>query len=43
MVNTITKPRFEDLNFLIPKTRLISKTMIFVNKINDAIALAVYL
>lgn len=40
MVNGITKPEFEDLDFLIPKAGLISKTMVFVNKIDDAIALA---
>ena len=40
MINTITKPRFEDLDFLIPKARLITKTIVFVDKIDDAIALA---
>lgn len=39
MVNTITKSGFEDPDFLIPKTGLISKTMVFVDKIDDAIAL----
>lgn len=40
MVNTITKPKFENLDFLIPKTGLIPKTMVFVDKIDDAITLA---
>ena len=40
MVNTITKPRFEDLDFLISKAELIPKTMGFVDKIDNAIALA---
>lgn len=42
MVNSITKPEFENLDFLIPKTRLISKTMIFVDKIDEPIALVTY-
>lgn len=40
MVNTIIKLGFEDLDFLIPKTGLIPKTMVFVDKRDDAIALA---
>lgn len=40
MANTITKPGFEDLDFLILKTGLISKTMMFIDKINDTIVLA---
>ena len=43
MVNTITKPGFEDLDFLISKTGFISKTIVFVDKIDDAIALAAHL
>lgn len=43
MVNTITKPGFEDLDFLILKARLIPKTMVFVDKIDNAIALAAHL
>lgn len=43
MVNSITKPGFQDLDFLIPKAGLISKTMVFVNKIEEGIALAAYL
>lgn len=42
MVNIITKPGFEDLDFLILKARLISKTMVFVDKINNVIALVAH-
>lgn len=40
IVNTITKPGFEDLDFLISKVRLIFKTIVFVDKIANVIALA---
>lgn len=40
MVNSIIKPRLENLDFLISKAELISKIMIFINKINYAITLA---
>lgn len=40
IINSNTKPKFEDLNFLISKARLIFKTIVFVNKINNEIALA---
>ena len=40
IVNPITKPRFKDLDFLISKAKLIPKTMVFIDKIDDVIALA---
>lgn len=43
MVNSITKPGFQDLDFLIPKAGLIPKTIVFVNKIEKGIALAAHL
>lgn len=42
IVNTITKLGFEDLGFLILKAGLIPKIMVFVDKIDDAIALAAH-
>lgn len=43
MVNNINKPGFEDLNLLIPKAGLVPKTMMFVDNIDNKIALTVYL
>lgn len=43
IVNRITKPGFKDLDFLISKVRLISKTIIFGYDIDNRIALAIYL
>lgn len=43
IINSITKPGFENLNFLISKTRFISKTILFVDDINDRIIFAVCL
>lgn len=40
MINNTTKIWFEDLNFLITKARLIPKTMVFVDNIDDEITLA---
>lgn len=40
MVNTITRPKFKDLNFLISKARLIPKTIIFINNLDNRITLA---
>lgn len=42
IVNNITKPRFEDCNFLILKARLIPKIIMFIDKINDSIALTTH-
>lgn len=42
IANNITKPKFEDLDFLILKAELISKIIVFVEKIDDAIALVTY-
>lgn len=42
IVNSIIKLGFEDLNFLIPKVKLISKTIVFVNNKDNKISLAVY-
>lgn len=43
MVNSITKLGFQDLDLLISKAGLIPKTMVFVNKIDEGIALAAHL
>ncbi len=43
MVAPITKPRYCELDFLVPKTGLILKTMVFVNKIDDVVKIAAYL
>lgn len=40
MISSITKLRFEDLNFLISKAGLIPKAMVFVGDINNKISLA---
>lgn len=39
MIYNITKLGFEDLDFLIPKSRLIPKIIVFINKINEGIVL----
>lgn len=43
MISSITKPEFEDLDFLIPKVGLISKIMVFVDDIDNGIAFAAHL
>ena len=43
MVTNIAKPGFHDLRFLVPEASLIPKTMLFVDKIDNAIAIAAYL
>lgn len=43
MVNSITKPGFEDLNLLISKVGLIMKIMVLIDDIDNLIALVVYL
>lgn len=42
MLTNIIKPGFHDLKYLISKTSLISKTMVFVNKIDNRMAIAAY-
>lgn len=42
MIVLITKLSYYELDFLVPKTGLILKTMIFVNKINNAVKIATY-
>ncbi len=43
MVVPITKPDYYELDFLVPKTSLILKTMVFINKIENAMKITVYL
>lgn len=43
MVTNITKPGFRDLEYLIPKAGLIPKSMVFADKIDNAMAIAAYL
>ncbi len=42
IVTHILKQGFADLNYLIPKVGIISKTMVFMEKIADVMALAAY-
>ncbi len=42
MVTPITKPGYCELDFLVPKTGLIPKTIIFVNKIDNAVKIVAY-
>lgn len=43
IVTPTIKPGFCELNFLVPKTGLILKTMVFVNKIDNIVQIATYL
>lgn len=43
MVISITKSGYCDLDFLIPKTGLILKIMVFVNKIDNVVKIIIYL
>lgn len=43
IVAPIIKLRFSELDFLISKTGLILKTMVFVNKINNTMKITAYL
>lgn len=42
MVTNITNSGFHDLRFLIPKAGLIPKTILFVDKMDNIIAIATY-
>ncbi len=42
MVTLITKPSFCELDFLVPKTSLILKTIVFVNKIDNIVKIIIY-
>lgn len=42
LVVPITKPGYCELDFLIPKTGLIPKIMVFINKIDNAVKIAIY-
>lgn len=42
MVTNITNLGFHDLRFLVPEAGLIPKTMLFVNKMDNAMAIAAY-
>ena len=39
----IIKPGYCKLDFLVPKTGLISKTIVFINKIDNTVKIAAYL
>lgn len=43
IVNSIIKLKFKDLDIMIPKTELIYKRIVFINKIDDTITLVAYL
>ena len=43
MVTNITNPKFHDLRFLLPKPGLIPKTILFIDKINDTIAIVAHI
>lgn len=42
MVTDILKQRFGDLDYLVPKLGIIPKTMVFIEKIENVMALAIY-
>lgn len=42
MVTLITKPSYCELDLLVPKTRLIQKIIVFVNKIDNTVKIATY-
>lgn len=42
IVTYISKQGFNDLDYLVPKVSIISKTMVFMLKIEDVMALAAY-